>query len=447
MFHTINNDNIFDILTKLDPIDILKCSLLSRHFYELCNLDTLWNKLLMQYDNRKQCYDFIEYENKKELFFVFYYLEPFFEAYIQTKYDEDKTMFKERFEELIIKCYDGNIFKLNDRTSVDCYKAINGYDAIPKEFFKNIKNINICKEIKFYNTELISVPDNLCTLKHLVSIYFNNNKITAIRDNIFDINSLTYINFSRNNINALDPSISKLTNLTFLDLSQNFVDHIPSELALLTNLKFLDLGYNKLSYFPDEICQLTNLKVLGFSMNDDESGDHHSPYLPSDLINLVKLRILLVNDYRFGINIPDELLNKKRLFIDNEITFRFTDYMDYLHGQISRKELLVNKNIMHNYQWHVDNIIHFDIENNDDSFIISAITDENNHFRNTIVYDTMSYDNETSYNILKKIFDMYNENPDIDIVQYVQHTDHMNVRIKINNNGNNIIKKFELHEL
>ncbi len=99
--------------------------------------------------------------------------------------------------------------------------------------------------------QLTSVPLNVFTQTHLVSLDLSKNALTG----------------------ALPAEIRHLKHLTRLDLSDNAFTGVPAEVGQLTELTELDLSNNNLTGLPHELGNLKQLQRLDLRGNTPSASD------------------------------------------------------------------------------------------------------------------------------------------------------------------------------
>ncbi|XP_038055156.1 leucine-rich repeat-containing protein 59-like isoform X2 [Patiria miniata] len=69
--------------------------------------------------------------------------------------------------------------------------------------------------------QLTSLPDNFCTLTHIVKIDLSNNSLTCLPENIGNLQNLQHLDLLDNQLEHLPISFANLRNLRWLDLKDN----------------------------------------------------------------------------------------------------------------------------------------------------------------------------------------------------------------------------------
>ncbi|KAJ1972382.1 hypothetical protein H4R35_004708 [Dimargaris xerosporica] len=115
-------------------------------------------------------------------------------------------------------------------------------------------------QINLSDMDLIEVPDEVCELRHLVSVSANG----TLRSDIS-------LYLDHNRIPRLPQQLFQLDNLTVLILSNNCLSTIPPQVGQLTHLRELSVGSNMLRFLPMELARLPSLTIF---------NAHPNPLLP-----------------------------------------------------------------------------------------------------------------------------------------------------------------------
>ncbi len=119
--------------------------------------------------------------------------------------------------------------------------------------------------------DLVSLPSEIGSLKHLIKIILIGNRLMYLPEQIGNLTALKILNLNYNDLTSLPAEIGKLMNLEELHLYNNKLCSLPVELGKLTNLKELRLSGNQLRSLPAELGKLTKLKALSLEGNPLES--------------------------------------------------------------------------------------------------------------------------------------------------------------------------------
>lgn len=259
---TINDislDHILEILFHLSPSDILNFSKTNKEYYDLCQDNALWNHfILKEHGDRKEVFDKIIYNNKKELFFIISEMEIFFKNCIMENVDinDPKKEISKYYDltEYIHKNDINNIFKEFKHKTKHKYR-------IPNSFFK-IKAVRECNSIYLCSHEIYYIPSILFNFNHLVELNIINCDISYIPSNIKNLSSLVLLNLTNNKLDHFPISITEITNLQYLLLSNNNISTIPHKIKNMSKLLFLDISRNNFLIFPNCLIELKKLKCL-----------------------------------------------------------------------------------------------------------------------------------------------------------------------------------------
>lgn len=133
-----------------------------------------------------------------------------------------------------------------------------------------------CPEI--YITSLERLPDEICNLYKLQTLYLQFNGLRYLPEDIGNLSRLKTLKLGGNELRRLPDSITKLKELEMLTIWRNELYELPSEIGNLTQLKGLDISSNNLSELPSSIVKLTNLEAFyyydseGLLLSDEQEA-------------------------------------------------------------------------------------------------------------------------------------------------------------------------------
>lgn len=84
--------------------------------------------------------------------------------------------------------------------------------------FTNLKNL---KEISFYDTSIVSLPDSICECSKLKTLLINDTPLEELPINIGKLNALSVLNLDYTNIKKLRRSVSSLKKLEYLTIPES----------------------------------------------------------------------------------------------------------------------------------------------------------------------------------------------------------------------------------
>src|ERR1700678_211004 len=174
----MNNDCIYHIFTKLNVNDIINCSLVSKRFYDISNIEMLW------------------------------YL-----------------LFKRKFYN--VKCT-----IINGKKFYDNFKK---YSIINNFLLKNSKgNLNIIiKDLIINFKQLHTIPKELGQLASLQKLYLDNNQLQTIPKEFGQLASLQELSLYNNKLQTIPKELGQLASSRYLYLPNNQLQIIPKELGQL----------------------------------------------------------------------------------------------------------------------------------------------------------------------------------------------------------------------
>lgn len=172
----------------------------------------------------------------------------------------------------------------------------------------NLVNLKQLDSLYIYNSAIVNMTERLGTLSNLQYLYLHNCSLTSL-PNLSGLPQLIYVSFYQNRLSKVDG----LTSVINLELNHNlftdiptlktpstlrylFMDHNPLKNMLKitshTNLYWVSLKNTTLSSIPPTIDRLQKLYYLDLS-------DNKLFYLPTNILNLVNLRHLLIRNNLF----------------------------------------------------------------------------------------------------------------------------------------------------
>jgi hypothetical protein len=117
------------------------------------------------------------------------------------------------------------------------------------------------------NLDLEVLPESICRLAHLRSLYANNNRLTQLPESIGRLVRLRELSLLGNCLTHLPRCVGRLARLESLRLSHNRLTQLPKWIGQLAPLKRLHLNGNQLARLPESIGQLAQLEELYLHRN------------------------------------------------------------------------------------------------------------------------------------------------------------------------------------
>ncbi|KAL7991139.1 hypothetical protein Chor_014569 [Crotalus horridus] len=117
--------------------------------------------------------------------------------------------------------------------------------------------------------QLSTLPVHLCSLPLKVLIA-SNNKLVSIPEEIGQLRHLMELDVSCNEIQTIPPQIGNLTSLRDLNIRRNHLVHLPEELAELPLIR-LDFSCNKITTIPVCYRNLRHLQTITLDNNPLQS--------------------------------------------------------------------------------------------------------------------------------------------------------------------------------
>jgi len=102
--------------------------------------------------------------------------------------------------------------------------------------------------------ELVSLPEELCSVKSLTDLCIDDNRIVTLPDSFGSLTNLSNFRAVGNRIISLPDSFAKLTSLQCIDLMFNRMKDFPSVIAALPQqIPYLALSGNGFESVPPEV--------------------------------------------------------------------------------------------------------------------------------------------------------------------------------------------------
>lgn len=121
----------------------------------------------------------------------------------------------------------------------------------------NIDKIENLQKVDFSGNENIGSIESICKCKNIKSISFNLCRIQQIPDGINGLQNLTEIQMSLNNFSSIPESFGTLINLESIDLSNNkYLVELPKSIINLNKLKSLLINNTGIMILPEGISNL-----------------------------------------------------------------------------------------------------------------------------------------------------------------------------------------------
>lgn len=289
----LNDDVIYHILLKMESIDLHHLSQSCHYFESMCT--TLCLDRIKKYENRKDIFDLIDYNDEKELCLILEQVEPYFSiVFNNPKHQPSDNTIRMYYNLSAFKChkYKGHI---------NMHNLLNK-SSLPRALHK-LKNIKEYTAFNYSNENLSQIWWS--GVSHASKIIFSGNNLCDIAaKEISCMSSLTYLNLRNNKLRNMD-WILEVPHLSYLDVRENFISDVPEEISYLYNLKYFDLGYNIIEVFPKILTKIKTLQVLGLSGN-------LLTYIPKSISELTNLKILLLHGYDDSCKLFEETSKKCR---------------------------------------------------------------------------------------------------------------------------------------
>src|SRR6202789_861253 len=197
----MNNDCIYHIFTKLDVNDIINCSLVSKRFYKISNIEILWYLLFKKKFYNVKC----TVINGRKFYGNF------------KKYSI--------LNNFLLKNGQGNV-NIITRNLIIIFKQL---QTIPKELGQ-LASLQI---LYLYNNQLQTIPKELGQLASLQRLYLDNNQLQIIPKELGQLASLQELYLNNNKLQTIPKELGQLASLQYFQLDNN-----------LKNVIFLDNGTN-----------------------------------------------------------------------------------------------------------------------------------------------------------------------------------------------------------
>jgi Leucine rich repeat len=132
------------------------------------------------------------------------------------------------------------------------------------------------------------LPENVCRLAHLRSLYLNDNRLAQLPDSIARLAQLQSLSLLDNRLTQLPRCVGHLARLETLCLTRNQLTQLPKSIGKLARLKRLHLDSNQLVRLPESIGGLVQLEELYLHRNQ-------LTQLPESIRQLARLRKLYLH--------------------------------------------------------------------------------------------------------------------------------------------------------
>jgi Leucine-rich repeat (LRR) protein len=170
----------------------------------------------------------------------------------------------------------------------------------------NLNSLQQVENLELKNLGLIMLPDGLQRLENLKELDISENSLHLIPHWIGNLTKLEHLIVNMNKLFFLPDSVRELKNLKVLHLYNNNFTKLPEVIKDLTNLETLDFGFTLITKVPDWIGNLSLLKDLAF------------PYAPVEQFSksagqLKKLERLDLSHTKLA-SLPPCLLKMENLF-------------------------------------------------------------------------------------------------------------------------------------
>ena len=162
----------------------------------------------------------------------------------------------------------------------DYQNELKGFEQLPDNLFDEFPSLTSLAFVG--NTNLVSLPDSLGSLKNLteLSITINffgrgNDSLVALPDSLGDLEQLTHLTIARAaSLVSLPESLGKLKHLTHLTIDQNdSLVSLPDSFGKLENLRKLLIQQNlSLKVMPERIDEFANLTSVKIQANPSLSS-------------------------------------------------------------------------------------------------------------------------------------------------------------------------------
>jgi Leucine-rich repeat (LRR) protein len=141
--------------------------------------------------------------------------------------------------------------------------------SLPEDIFVNSKELQM---ILIHDNQLPTLPASIVRCELLSELDVSNNALTALPQELGSLRHLVTLKASHNKLSSLPASIGCCQSLARLDLAHNELSSIPAELGSGTGpaLQYLNLSFNQLVELPLSTRELTGILELRLSNNKFE---------------------------------------------------------------------------------------------------------------------------------------------------------------------------------
>jgi Leucine-rich repeat (LRR) protein len=189
----------------------------------------------------------------------------------------------------------------NLRNLESLYLSISRFIALP-ESIRNLRNLKL---LDISNVRLRVLPVWIGSLENLSILSLSHSELPALPESMRNLRNLKKLSLSCNRLKALPESVRNLRNLVDLDLSYNRLEVLPKWIGSLKNLSNLHLNNNDLTALPDSMRNLRNLSILDLGYNRFE-------VLPEWIGSLKNLSYLVLNNNDLTA-LPESMRNLRNL--------------------------------------------------------------------------------------------------------------------------------------
>jgi len=195
------------------------------------------------------------------------------------------------------------------------------------ETIGELSNLEVLQADHCYKIQ--GLPDQIKQLSKLTHLDLGDCNLLNLPPNFGDLESLEVLNLSNNTVIQLGGNFKDLPNLKVLDISNSGIDQkdftvVLSHLKSIPKMEYLDLSGTRIYELPG-VPQMENL--VGLRMRNGlpyvPTGTHnefHIKKLPSDIVNLHKLKMLDMGQQKHFNSLPADLRYMNLTYINAEET-------------------------------------------------------------------------------------------------------------------------------